>query len=179
MESSTWFAIRANRYNELYNNFRPRNFENLDNTPDDLGDDGQLVAVRETAGVKSLVFINPSAASTIAASNVTLNSRRLTGLLSSASNAQTAFDRIDATGLGADTNRFSGNYVATTANSRQWLNRHVQGQDGQANGRRTLTLPGVADLTAAFNNLMAQGLRKKLVRITISYLGGPSSFVSY
>ena len=174
MESSTWFAIRANRYNELYNNFRPRNFENLDNTPDDLGDDGQLVAVRETGGVKSLVFINPSAASTISASNVTLNSRRLTGLLSSASNAQTAFDRIDATGLGADINRFSGNYVATNANVNQWLNRHVQGQDGQANGRRTFTLPPAADLTTSFNSLMSEGL-PETIRITISYLGGPSS----
>ena len=56
MQSSTFFAIRANRYNELYNNFRPEGFINLDDTPDSLGTAGQLVAVN--GGATALEFIN-------------------------------------------------------------------------------------------------------------------------
>ena len=57
MQSSTFFAIRANRYNEIYNNFRPENFTDLGDTPDALGTSGQTVAVN-TAGT-ALEFVNP------------------------------------------------------------------------------------------------------------------------
>ncbi len=57
MQSSTYFAIRANRYNELYNNFRPAGFVNLDDTPSALGTAGQLVAVN--SGRTALEFVNP------------------------------------------------------------------------------------------------------------------------
>ena len=56
MQSSAFFAIRANRYNELYNNFSPDGFIDLDDTPDALGTAGQLVAVNSAGS--ALEFIN-------------------------------------------------------------------------------------------------------------------------
>ncbi len=214
-QSATYFAITADRYQEVFNNFRPENFINLADTPSTLGTTGQLLAVnaaadelefidaplsgasnflaltdtpavigtasqlvRVNSDADALEFADPSSDIMIPATSVTIDSRRLTGLLSSASNAQTAFDRIDATGIGASIRSFTGSYVANNANQSEWLNRHLQGADSQTNARRTFTLPATSDLTTAFNALMTQGV-PELIRITISYLGGPSnSFVT-
>ncbi len=57
-QSATFFAITADRYQEIANNFRPENFTELTDTPSALGTAGQLVAVNTDAD--ELVFIDPA-----------------------------------------------------------------------------------------------------------------------
>ena len=130
--------------------------------------------IRVNEAGDALEFVERAALTESDALNVRVAPARLTGLLAAVGNVQTALERIDATGLGADITRFAGGYTATSTNAREWVNRHVQGQDGQGNARRTLNLPTTATLTTQFDALEALGL-PELIRMTISYLGGPST----
>lgn len=55
-QSATYFQITTDRYQEIFNNFRPENFIDLSDTPAALGTAGQLVAVN--SGASALVFID-------------------------------------------------------------------------------------------------------------------------
>lgn len=109
------------------------------------------------------------------AAEVPVSSSNLRGLLLGSGNAQVAFDRIDATGLGAPITTFTGNYESTTANQNEWLNRHLQGADGQSCSRnRFVNLPDLTELGAAFDGLSALGL-PEVITITVSYFGCSST----
>ena len=109
------------------------------------------------------------------ADQVVIAQGALTGLLLNATDNQAAFERIDATGLGAPIFTFPGSYAAAGANITEWFNgqstRHLQGAAGQANGLRTFDLPGTGALTTVFDALTTAGL-PELYRLTVSYLGG-------
>lgn len=112
---------------------------------------------------------------TVAASNVTVSNTNLTGLLRTSQTAQNAFDRIDATGIGAPIFTFTGNYSLQASNISEWFGgrafQHVQGRVGQTNGRRTLTLAGDTAMNSVFDTLNTAGLPEQF-QLTISYLGG-------
>ncbi len=108
------------------------------------------------------------------ATSTTLDTTGFLGLLNGAATVRTALQRIDRTGLGAPVFRFAGNYSAQLSNRDEWVNAHVQGQDGQTNARRTLTLPGTTDLGTIFDSLVADSLPER-ISIVISYFGGPSN----
>lgn len=111
----------------------------------------------------------------VAASNVTVSSAALNGLLDGSGTAQEAFERIDATGLGAPITEFAGSYTMTEANRNEWLNRHIQGEDGQSCSRnRAANLPNLAVLGGAFDFLFGAGADGSL-RTTVSYLGCSST----
>lgn len=114
-------------------------------------------------------------AGSVQAANVQLSSAGITGLLQGAGNAQEAFSRIDATGLGAPITTFTGSYSADTANRDQWLNRHLQGADGQSCSRnRVVNLPDLTELNEAFDHLETLGL-PETITITVSYFGCAST----
>lgn len=111
----------------------------------------------------------------VAASNVTVSSAALNGLLDGSGSVQEALERIDATGIGAPITEFAGSYTMTTANRNEWLNRHIQGEDGQSCSRnRVANLPSVAVLNEAFDFLFG-GANDGSLRTTVSYLGCSST----
>lgn len=119
-----------------------------------------------------------SATGTVTAANqIVFDTTNTTGVVGSAQNAQVALERVDATGIGAPIFTFSGNYSATAANVAEWYdnraNQHIQGATGQANGIRTLDLPGDTVLNTVFDSIVAIGLPEQF-QLRVSYLGGVS-----
>ena len=100
------------------------------------------------------------------------------GLLQGANTVVDALERIDATGLGADIFRFTGNYAASSANQSEWFDgralvrmRGLGSGVGNGAGAFTFDLPGTSALNTIFNALVAKGL-PEVFRLTLEYTGG-------
>lgn len=118
---------------------------------------------------------------TLAASSVTVSDTNLTGVIQGSANAQTALERLDATGIGAPIFQFTGSYSAATANIAEWFDnralsrvRGIGSGSGSGNGVFTFTLPGATDLNTVFDQLVTEGL-PEVFRIVIEYTGGEAS----
>ena len=98
-QSATYFAITANRYQEVYNNFRPEDFLALSDTPSSYGTSGQLVAVN--SATDALEFVDPpsTAATTFTALTDTPNSIGNNGQILVANNNVLEFINAPPTGL--------------------------------------------------------------------------------
>ena len=85
---------------------------------------------------------------TTTASQVSVADTDLTGVLVGSGNAQEAFDRLDATGIGSAPRTFTGSFLATygvSGNQDTWYggrqNVNLVGARGQANGQYTFRPP--------------------------------------
>lgn len=120
---------------------------------------------------------------TVAAAMVTFSDDDATGVLSGVSDVQTALERLDNTGIGADVRTFSGsffaNYVEPGGNQAIWYGgRQAVSLEGTAasNGNYTFELPDISELTSMFDDLQARGLAQEFT-ITIGYRGGNTQSV--
>ena len=108
------------------------------------------------------------------ANQIIISGTNLTGLLSGAASAQAAYERIDATGLGATFTTFSASFTATVLNIDTWFNGLQQNvlrwTDDGPSLPPTFTLPNTAALNAAFDALQTAGLPEQLVLI-VEYTG--------
>ena len=100
------------------------------------------------------------------------------GVLTGATDAETALRRIDATGQGAQIHRFTGSYTAEGTNISEWfggrqLNR-LRCTDSNigvgSSGTVTLQLPGTGALNTAFDQLVTLGV-DEVLRFIIEYTG--------
>lgn len=147
---------------------------NLDTNTTDVQTLAQAVDDLELTGM----------AGTVQDENVVVQNDTKTGLLFGSANAQTAFNRIDNTGLGAQPTSFTGNlfanYVVPNGNQDTWYAGRqantVIGARGQPNGRYTFRLPDITDLGLMFDDLASRGVAEQFT-ITIGYLGGNTSSI--
>ena len=111
--------------------------------------------------------------------DVEVDSTNLINAFANSGDVQAAIARLDATGLGADINTFTGsffaNYIEGTGNQGIWYgfrqSNMVVGARGQANGNYTFQLPDPTELNAMFDDLASRGVAE-VFTITIGYLGG-------
>lgn len=114
----------------------------------------------------------------IDATNVDVAVQAQSGLLSGVEHAQTAFDRIDQTGLGADIYSFSGDYVAQTSNKNQWFGGHSTARLRCTGVAPNSDLPNVAEfslpdstaLTSVFDDLVSAGAQE-IFNLVIEFTG--------
>jgi len=96
------------------------------------------------------------------------------GVLAGVNNIGTALARLDATGIGAQIFRFTGNYTAQSSNISEWFGgRQVNRLRCTSNGGISpviLTLPGSTALNTAFDQLVAAGV-PEVIRFVVEYTG--------
>lgn len=122
-----------------------------------------------------------SAMGTLPAASVTVSDTNLSGVIQGSANAQTALERLDATGIGSAIFSFTGSYSAGTSNISEWFGNRALSRlrgtgsgSGSGNGVFTFTLPGSTDLNTVFDQLVTEGL-PEVFRIVIEYTGGTAS----
>ena len=115
---------------------------------------------------------------TVDAADVTLINATFTGIFLGSANVETALERLDATGIGTEIFRFTGNYSASAANIAEWFNNRAQARmrglgSGVGSGAGTFTfdLPNSTDLGTVFDTLVSAGL-PEVFRMTVEYTGG-------
>lgn len=114
----------------------------------------------------------------IVASDVTVSDTNLTGIIAGSGNAQAAFDRIDATGLGAQFRQIQGSFAAIYFEGSENTNTWYGGRqtvsirvNPSANGRYTFTMPDAGDVTSLFDDIASRGLGE-VYTLTLEYTGG-------
>lgn len=118
------------------------------------------------------------------AADVDVSNTTLTGLLGNVGKAQSAFDRIDATGLGAQVREITGSFFSTYSEGSQNTNTWYGGRqtvnirvNPSANGQYTFRMPASDDMNSVFNDLAARGLGE-VFTITLEYSGGNTGLVN-
>lgn len=119
----------------------------------------------------------------ISASDVSVDSTNLVGVISSSDTVQTALERLDATGLGTEPKTFTGSFFSNygeNGNQGTWYgglqSNTVIGESGQSNGNYTFELPSFSEVALMFDDLASKGVGE-VFTLTIGYLGGSTSSV--
>ena len=103
------------------------------------------------------------------------------GVLSGTSDSESAFQRIDGTGVGAAIFRFTGAYSAQASNISEWFGGRQQVRlrctDNGGISPVTFDLPGTSALNTAFDQLVSRGLDEQL-RFIIEYTGPQTTFLN-
>lgn len=120
----------------------------------------------------------------IHANMVDVDTTALTGLLSNVGNVQTALNRIDATGLGAQFREITGSFNALYSEGSENTNTWYGGRQTvsirvrpTANGQYTFTMPRADAMTEVFDDLASKGLGE-VYTLTLEYAGGNTGFVN-
>lgn len=112
--------------------------------------------------------------------DVTFDATNAAGILGGVTDAQTALNRLDGTGIGATIFQFTGNYSAQSSNMTEWFGNRQQTRlrctDNGGVLPVTFTLPGTTALTSAFDTLVTLGL-PEVLRFVIEYTGPSTTFL--
>ena len=116
----------------------------------------------------------------LAASQMTVSSTDISGVLTGSTNVQNSLARLDATGVGATITTFTGNFTAQTSNIDTWFGGRQQNRlrctSNAGSVPVTFTLPGTTDLTTAFDELATAGV-PEVLRFIIEYTGTSTTFL--
>lgn len=117
------------------------------------------------------------------ASDITLTGT-YNGALNGAAVVEDGMERLDATGIGAETFQFTGNFSAQSSNINDWfggkqlVRLRCTGRGSVSSGVTLLfDLPGTTALNTAFDQLAAAGVAEELFFI-IEYTGGVTNQLS-
>ena len=115
--------------------------------------------------------------------DVEVNNTDLVGVLTGATNNQTALNRLDGTGIGAEIFTFTGAYSAQSTNIDEWfggkqlVRMRCTSRGSSPTGSLAFDLPGTSALNTAFNQLVARGIAER-IEFNIEYTGATDSFVN-
>ena len=117
------------------------------------------------------------------ADQIRVSSNALSGLLTNSGNVQTALERLDATGLGAQSRAFTGSFICTfgeLGNQDTWYgNRQaviLETERSQGNGQYRFEVPGPTELGLMFDSLASLGL-SEIYTLTLIHRAGSSTSV--
>jgi len=120
----------------------------------------------------------------VAASQTHVVNTALAGIFSNVDEVQTALERVDGTGLGAQFRQITGSFAATyfagSDNTNTWYggNQTVGIRVvAPTNGQYTFTMPDSGDMASVFSDLASRGLGQ-VYTLTLEYNGGNSGFVN-
>lgn len=103
------------------------------------------------------------------------------GVVSGATDAETALQRIDGTGIGSAIFTFTGSYTAQGSNIGEWFGNRQQTRlrctDNGGTSPVIFRLPGETALDTAFDALVTAGL-PETIRFVLEYTGPSTTFMS-
>ena len=104
----------------------------------------------------------------------------LPGVLNGVTQSQAAFERLDATGVGAAIVTFTGDFTAQASNIDTWFDgrqlTRLRCTDNGGISPVTFSLPGATALGTAFDQLVTAGL-PEVIRFVIEYTGPNTTFL--
>lgn len=115
--------------------------------------------------------------------DVEVDNTSLVGVLNGVLNLQTAINRVDGTGIGAEIFTFSGAYSAASANIDEWFGNkqlvrlRCTGRGSSPAGSLSFQLPGTTALNTAFDTLATLGVAER-IEFVIEYTGTAESFIN-
>ena len=117
------------------------------------------------------------------AADLQVDNAGLVGVLSGIVDGQTALNRIDGTGVGAELFLFTGAYSATVSNINEWfggkqiVRMRCTGPATATTGALNFDLPGTSALNTAFDQLQTLGIAER-IEFIIEYTGTVNNFIN-